>query len=135
MKRFSQYINEVSEPKQYRKPETDGGGGGGPSLKSMTGLPMPPDQAIAAGIASTAAGKASMKNASSTTNVPYQVTVKRGAPEIGSRIGDPIPTRIPKDSGRSGLQKAFNISQKSSNRSAATELILMKKNMESGKDE
>ena len=57
MKKFSTYIHEVSEPKQYNKPLTDGGGGGGPSLKSLTGVNMPPDDIVAAGIAGSGGEK------------------------------------------------------------------------------
>lgn len=57
MKRFSQYIDEVSEPKQYRRLEADGGGGGGPSFKDLTGVNLPPDDIVAAGIAGAGGDK------------------------------------------------------------------------------
>ena len=54
MKRFADYINEVSEPKQYRQPEADGGGGGGVSwqskFKSKYGVDMPSDAVMASGM-------------------------------------------------------------------------------------
>lgn len=57
MKRFSQYIDEVSEPKQYRRLEADGGGGGGPSFKDLTGVNLPSDDIVAAGISGAAGQK------------------------------------------------------------------------------
>lgn len=53
MKRFADYINEVSEPKQYRQPEADGGGGGvswQSKFKSKYGVDMPSDAVMASGI-------------------------------------------------------------------------------------
>jgi len=56
MKKFSQYIKEVSEPKQYRRLEGDGSAAG-PSLKDLTGVKLPPDDIVAAGIAGVGAQK------------------------------------------------------------------------------
>ena len=64
MKRFSQYVNEViigGWPNYKNRPLVDGGGStetsSGPTLKDLTGVNMPPDDIIAAGIAGTGGQK------------------------------------------------------------------------------
>lgn len=89
MKKFSQYVNEVLEPKQYRRLETDGdgGGGGGPSLKDLTGVNMPPDDIIAAGIAGTGGQKL---NAAGLSRTPSTSSFSRAATKIKDTAYDVV---------------------------------------------
>lgn len=85
MKRFSQYINEVSEPKQYRRLEADGGGGGGPSFKDLTGVNLPPDDIIAAGISGAAGQKLNVAGVKPATGVQKYVP-----PPLSTRVATKV---------------------------------------------
>lgn len=79
MKRFSRFIAEVKEPKEYRRLEGSGTGSGeGPSFKNLTGVDLPSDEIIAAGIAGEAQKMASGGlNKSSISQQPVATSAKK----------------------------------------------------------
>lgn len=115
MKKFSQYINEVeANYNKYgsRRLETDGGGGG-PSLKDLVGVKMPPDEAIAAGIAQSVKQPLSQVSSVPKTSSPrlqsepFEKGMDKSAPSVNNKLyGDKIGSS---SHSQGSTEKAYNV--------------------------
>ena len=121
MKTFSQFINEViiGGLANYRnRPLVDGGGstdnkfGGGPSLEDLTGVKLPPDEVIAAGMMKTNSMPPAYKAAPKTSSPrlqsePFEKGMDKSIPSVSNKL---YSDKIGGSSYASGsTEKAYNL--------------------------